>query len=128
MRQIKFRAWCKTHKVFKELFLDRADVVERNVMHTYWNHLHDELENCKYEDWLQFTGLKDKNGVEIYEGDIIKLTFDVNMVSDLLWLSLFEQERQSGQMIREVMIPNIYQEPLLDTFEVIGNIYETQNY
>jgi len=53
MREIKFRAWDPVHK---KIFMPQFDRMQTMLL-------------------MQYTGLKDKNGKEIYEGDIVKWKF-----------------------------------------------------
>ena len=58
MREIKFRAWDKTEKVMLHW-----DFIEDDMLPTV----------LSYGDFIpmQYTGLHDKNGKEIYEGDVV---------------------------------------------------------
>lgn len=64
MREIKFRAWG-----------DRGEKIEKWAWLDDYNHFNGEADtNNNYGNIIsveQYTGLKDKNGIEIYEGDYL---------------------------------------------------------
>ena len=124
MRPIKFRAWDKQRKIMSlvstisfgddgsalTISFNQANNKTNQPREYYMGLVHGENGIL-----MQFTGLKDKNGKEIYEGDIVKDEFGVDVVH------FYEGEfkKKSGESCG-CSIGRLGTKDM----EVIGNIYE----
>jgi len=86
MREIKFRAWnSKDKHMFQIARFDLADYTVYSHLFACEGYLGESLKI------MQYTGLHDKRGIDIYEGDVIA------------WLDIPIGEEQ-GQMLTDVVI------------------------
>lgn len=118
MREIKFRAWDKNIKKF----IAPTDLKIRGDNVIYYCEGRDNMLIV-----MQYTGLKDCNGREIYEGDIVRLVGDLKMLYDN-----FDYYSTISEVVfddNEICFNAPRIAPPLNKnnciyFEIIGNIYE----
>ena len=142
MRDIKFKVWDK----IESLMFDKVEYIgfSDKVVHLKTHNLCDdeELMNFNGNRWqdkcggfndidfteielMQYTGIKDKNGVEIYEGDIVKY----KDYDDYLYKVVFVKNecRFFAVGVTETQSENYLGYKINNKLKVIGNIYETPN-
>ena len=114
MREIKFRAWDKIDKkimyvaemILRYKGIQGVILVDKLPSVKVVKRWHDEVE------LMQYTGIKDKNGREIYEGDIVKTPFGIGEIFMRLGCWFVENQKELG-----------YFES--GEIEVVGNVYES---
>nr|DAR89077.1 MAG TPA: YopX protein [Caudoviricetes sp.] len=119
MREIKFRAWVKEKKAIFEVIL--IDYVTKKVTYLLERvgHLL-SIRDAKFNDieFMQYTGLKDKNNKEIYEGDIIKF---LNGIFEVIWCNEKASFMLKNKEYKE-FLNFIYENN--NGMEIVGNIYQ----
>ena len=113
----KFRAW---DRELKEMVQVNALVFDDQVIKATYQNGNIVKEDVKYYELMESTGLHDKNGKEIFEGDIVKMAKDV--YSDPTY---YEIVRHRGGAYRLESNQHGCELWLRHTnCEVISNIYE----
>jgi len=121
MREIKFRVW---HKEKKEMLKPTFIAVNNLDNVLYYDTLADEwfrIKNPENLALMQYTGLRDMNGKEIYEGDILedakgqygKVFYKTSTASFAVNWRMRDGSYMTDECFYGVVVGNIFENPEL---------------
>ena len=120
----KFRVWLPDPDVERMLRV-KALVFEHDKTRCVCGYAYDFYLEDEDATLMQSTGLRDKNGEEIFEGDILAIETDEGILNvNIFWdskhaLFMFESKKHNEKdLLAELVEDNTY------PFEIVGNIYE----
>ena len=133
MREIKFRVLIDYRIYYQDEYdaysdnLTSIDICKKTItitsFYNYENVYRFEDEKVKL---MQYTGVKDKNGKEIYEGDIVLIKLDETST----WYKTvvgFKKGAFIANLIDKEDVYIFHHGFTDDDFEIIGNVYENKN-
>ncbi|MHB9901439.1 hypothetical protein CF095_13500 [Clostridium botulinum] len=126
MRDIKFRAWDKIDEKIREITLIDFEYKKVKLLNDYTGESY--LRDFEEVILLEYTGLKDINGKEIYEGNILHIEIKDKSIKDKIIASSNEVVEYKDCKFGVVWgwhrdftgLDGFYN----TTFEVIGNVYK----
>ena len=120
MKELKIKAWLKKEK--KMVSIIGIDFNYEYIKYTEDDNLFNEnykTAEFKNIELLQFTGLKDNGGQELYEADVIKFN---DGIDDIYGLISYDDEDATYRVSYENITEHL--SDLEGDFEIVGNIFE----
>lgn len=130
MRDIKFRYWDKKKR--EMIYCGKLYIADSHISFTEeeFTYIDDHPEDNKNYVVMQYTGLKDENGKEIYEGDIV-VNIDYGMCTICFgegWVECGAFPISAGfYLYRDDAIEVSVADFVPNELIIIGNIYENPN-
>ena len=126
MREIKFRAWDKVDEIWCNYKIYDGRVYFLDTDTGLWY--------TKYRDFdlMQYTGIKDINNVEIYEGDIVEISKEKSYLNDT---AVVKFDKYSSSFVLVVQDDDCgylsynfssHYDKII-SYKIIGNIYENKD-
>ncbi|HHX13230.1 MAG TPA: hypothetical protein GX731_10440 [Clostridiales bacterium] len=139
MREIKFRVWDKNERVmYPPEFVTSIDLYEgfielgEETYGEYTELLWDKVLQLDECEMLQYTGINDENGTEIYEGDVLRWSSEDNDGSMLVSNEQviyndgrFVMLNEKGQIV-DLLKDAIKYNKSYEKVELVGNAYENK--
>ena len=124
--RFKFRIYCKSENkmmLFNNPTLVDGDILQGGLLFKNYDHKIKNVHEVKPEDLIlmQCTGLKDKNGKLIFEGDILLSLATKSHIGVVCWDKEKAYFKINGKGIAYNALQTFCSK---NAFEVIGNIYE----